>query len=271
MARTTEAVTRALTDCAYDEATGALYRFIWNVFCDWYLELAKPILGGEDEVAKAETRAMAAWTLDQALKLLHPVSPFLTEELWEQTAEFGPPREGMLMEAAWPRPEPGWVDTEADAEIDWVIALITEVRSIRAEMNVPPSARTPLVLIGADGRTRERMGRNRDRICSLARLDSLKEAAQPPVGAAQFALGEATGALSIAAFIDMAAERARLSKAVAGFESDIAHVLRKLDNAAFMAKAPEPVVAENREKLAEAQAAKAKFEAALAKLNELGG
>ena len=271
VAKATEAVTRALTDCAFDEATAALYRFIWNVFCDWYLELAKPILAGDDEAAKAETRAMAAWTLDQALKLLHPVSPFLTEELWEQTAEFGPAREGMLMEAAWPRPQPGWIDAEAEAEIDWVIALVTEVRSIRAEMNVPPSARTPLVLIGADGRTRERIARNRDRICILARLDSLKEADAAPAGSAQFALGEATGALSIAGFIDLAAEQARLSKAVAGLDGDIARVLKKLENPDFMAKAAPAVVAENREKLAEAEAAKAKFEAALIKLAELGG
>jgi valyl-tRNA synthetase len=271
VAKTTEAVTRAITDCAFDEATGALYRFIWNVFCDWYLELAKPILNGDDDAAKAETRAMAAWALDQALKLLHPVSPFLTEELWDKTAEFGPAREGMLMEAAWPQPQPGWVDAEAEAEIDWVIALVTEVRSIRAEMNVPPSARTPLVLVGADPRTVERMTRNRDRICSLARLESLEVEATPPAGAAQFALGEATGALSIAGFIDLAAERVRLAKAVAGFESDMAHVLKKLNNEAFMAKAPDAVVAENREKLAEAETAKAKLETALARLAGLAG
>jgi valyl-tRNA synthetase len=269
VAKTTEAVTRALTDCAFDEAAGALYRFVWNVFCDWYVELAKPILSGEDEVAKAETRAMAAWTLDQALKLLHPVSPFLTEELWDKTAEFGPPRGSLLIEAPWPEPRAGWVDPEAEAEIDWVIALVSEVRSIRAEMNVPPSARTPLVLVGADARTRARLERNRDRISTLARLQSLEEAASPPAGSAQFALGEATGALTIAGFIDLAAERARLSKAVAGFESDIAHVRRKLDNVAFMAKAPEAVVAENREKLAEAETAKAKLEAALARLEAM--
>ena len=174
VAKTTAAVTEALTACAFDEAANALYRFIWNVFCDWYLELAKPILNGEDDAAKAETRAMAAWTLDQALKLLHPVSPFLTEALWEQTAEFGPPREGMLIEAAWPEPQPGWLDREAAAEIDWVIGLVSEVRSIRSEMNVPPSARTPLVLVGAGAATRERLARNRDRLCTLARLSEVR-------------------------------------------------------------------------------------------------
>jgi len=270
VAKTAAAVTAALNGCAFDEAADALYRFVWNVFCDWYLELAKPILNGDDEAAKAETRAMAAWTLDQALKLLHPVSPFLTEELWEKTAEFGPARGGLLMEAAWPAPDPAWVDAEAEAEIDWLIALISEVRSIRAEMNVPPSARTPLVLVGAGAATHERLARHRDRLSSLARLESVREADQPPKGAAQFAAGEATGALSIAEFIDLAAERARLSKAVAGLDADIARVVKKLDNPDFMARAPEAVVAENREKLAEAEAAKAKFQSALARLAEVG-
>jgi valyl-tRNA synthetase len=264
--KTAAAVTDALNACAFDEAAGALYRFVWNVFCDWYLELAKPILNGEDEVAKAETRATAAWTLDQALKLLHPVSPFLTEELWDKTAEFGPKRQTMLMEAPWPEIREDWIDAEAEAEIGWIVDLVGEVRSIRAEMNVPPSARTPLVLVGANATTRERLARNRDRICTLARLESVREAEQAPAGAAQFPLAEATGALSIAGFIDLKAETARLSKAVAAFEADAARVLKKLENPDFMARAPEAVVLENREKLAEAEAGKAKLQAALARL-----
>ena len=264
--KTTAAVTEALGACAFDEAANALYRFVWNVFCDWYLELAKPILNGDDEAAKAETRAMAAWTLDQALKLLHPVSPFLTEELWAKTAEFGTKRDTMLIEARWPELRPEWVDGEAEAEIDWVIGLVSEVRSIRAEMNVPPSARTPLTLVGARAVTRERLARNRDRLCSLARLEQVREADVAPPGAAQFAAGEATGALSIAEFIDLKAETARLTKAVAGFQADAERVLRKLENPDFMARAPEAVVQENRDKLAEAEAGKAKLEAALARL-----
>ncbi|OYX29260.1 MAG: valine--tRNA ligase [Caulobacterales bacterium 32-69-10] len=270
VAKTTEAVTRALTDCAFDEAASALYRFIWNVFCDWYLELAKPILSGDDEAAKAETRATAAWALDQALKLLHPVSPFLTEELWDKTAEFGPKRSGLLMEEAWPEPQPGWVDPAAEAEIGWVIDLVSEVRSIRAEMNVPPSARTPLFLIGAGPATRQRLIRNRDRLCTLARLDSVREAETAPAGAAQFAVGDAVGALSIAEFIDLAAERTRLAKAVAALDGDIARVLKKLENPDFMAKAREDVIAENRTKLADAEADKVKIEAALARLASVG-
>ncbi|MCC7265731.1 MAG: valine--tRNA ligase, partial [Caulobacteraceae bacterium] len=137
-------ITRALEGCGFDAAANALYRFVWNTFCDWYLEFAKPILNGDDEAARAETRATTAWALDEILKLLHPISPFLTEELWDKTAEFGGPREGLLITAAWPDLPQSYVDPAADAEINWLVALITEVRQVRAEMNVPPGARIPL-------------------------------------------------------------------------------------------------------------------------------
>jgi valyl-tRNA synthetase len=262
-------VTTALEAGQFDEAAGALYRFVWNVFCDWYLELAKPILNGDDEVAKAETRAMAAWILDQTLKLLHPVSPFITEALWAETAEFGPKRQGLLIETAWPELPGAWIDATAAVEIDWLIALVSEVRSIRAEMNVPPSARPALSLVGADAVTQGRLGRNRDRLCALARLDAVRLAEAAPAGAVPFVIGEATGALAIAEFIDLAAEKARLAKEIAALEQDIGRISKKLDNADFIARAPEAVVEENRAKLADAQTAKAKLESALARLKGL--
>jgi valyl-tRNA synthetase len=262
-------VTAALEAGQFDEAAGALYRFVWNVFCDWYLELAKPILNGDDEIAKAETRAMAAWTLDQTLKLLHPVSPFITEALWAETAEFGPKRQGLLIETAWPELPGAWIDPAAAAEIDWLIELVSEVRSIRAEMNVPPSARPALSLVGAGPVTQGRLTRNRDRLCALARLDAVRLAEAAPAGAVPFVIGEATGALAIAEFIDLAAEKARLAKEIAALEQDIARISKKLDNADFIARAPEAVVEENRAKLADAQTAKAKLESALARLKGL--
>jgi valyl-tRNA synthetase len=267
--KTAASVTAALEAGQFDEAAGALYRFVWNVFCDWYLELAKPILNGDDEVAKAETRAMAAWTLDQTLKLLHPVSPFITEALWAETAEFGPKRQGLLIETAWPELPGAWVDETAAAEIDWLIALVSEVRSIRAEMNVPPSARPALSLVGVGPVTQGRLTRNRDRLCALARLDAVRLAEAAPAGAVPFVIGEATGALAIAEFIDLAAEKARLEKEIAALDQDIARISKKLDNADFIARAPEAVVEENRKKLAEAQTAKAKLESALARLQGL--
>ncbi len=267
--KTAAAVTEALESCAFDAATNALYRFIWNVFCDWYVELAKPILNGSDEAAKAETQAMTAWVLDQCLLLLHPVMPFLTEELWDKTAEEGPARDGFLMTTRWPELPQDWIDAGAEAEIGWLVDLVTEVRSIRAEMNVPPGARVPLTLSGSSEETRGRLARHRDLILTLGRL-GLAEEGDPPAGSAPFTIGEATAAIAIADFIDLAAERARLTKEIAGHVGDIERVNRKLGNPDFLAKAKEEVIEENREKLADAEAAKAKLEAALERLASVG-
>ena len=263
-------VTTAIETFAFDEAAGALYRFIWNVFCDWYLELAKPILNGTDEAAKAETRAMAAWVLEQAMILLHPISPYMTEELWAATAEFGAPRPGFLMHQPWPSYPATFVDEAAAAEIDWLIELVSEVRSIRAEMNVPPSARPALAIVGAGEGTKARLTRQRDRILALARVADAKPADQAPQGSAPFPIGQATGALSIAEFIDLAAEKARLNKSIANYEGDAKRARGKLENEAFMAKAPEDVVQENRDKLAEAEGGLSKIRAALERLAAMG-
>jgi valyl-tRNA synthetase len=268
--KTRNLVTDALTRFAFDEAAGALYRFIWNVVCDWYLELAKPILNGRDEAAKAETRAMAAWTLEQAMTLLHPVAPFITEALWEASADYGQARPGLLMEQVWPDYPDHFIDQAATDEIDWLIELVREIRSIRAEMNVPGSARPPFALVGARDETRDRLARQCGRLAALAGLGEIGLADLAPHGSAPFTIGEATGALSIAEFIDLAAERARLAKAIAGFEGEAARARAKLDNPAFMAKAPEEVVAENREKLAEAEAGIARLGAALKRLDAMG-
>jgi valyl-tRNA synthetase len=268
--KTAAEVTEALEACAYADAASALYRFIWNVVCDWYLELAKPVLNGDDPAAKAETRAMIAWTLDLCATLLHPVSPFLTEELWEKLGETGPARTGLLISETWPDLPAAWIDADAQAEIGWLIELVSEVRSIRAEMNVPPGARVPLTLTGADAATRSRMERLGGLASTLARLGSLAEAEAPPAGAVPFVIGETTAALAIAEFIDLAAERARLTKEIGALTVDIDRTAKKLANADFVARAPEEVVEENRERLADAEAAKAKLEAALGRLAQVG-
>jgi valyl-tRNA synthetase len=268
LVKTAGAVTKALEACAFDDAAEALYRFIWNVFCDWHLELAKPVLNGEDEAAKTETRAMTAWVLDQILKLLHPVSPFLTEELWGQiAASAGQTRESLLIAAQWPDLPAAWVDAEAEDELSWLVALVSEVRSIRSEMNVPPSARPTLSLSGAAEATRARLERHKPLILTLARVSDAVDAEAAPAGAVPFVIGEATGALAIAEFIDLKAERARLSKEIAALEGDIQRTKKKLDNPDFIARAPEEVVEENRERLAEADAALAKLRSALARLD----
>lgn len=264
-------VSQSLEAGRFDDAASALYRFVWNVFCDWYLELAKPVFNGADEAAKAETRAMTAWTLDQTLKLMHPVMPFITEELWDKTAGEGAPREeATLIGASWPALPDNFVDVGAEAEIGWLVDLVTEIRQLRAEMNVPPSAKPPLAFVLPDATSAERMARHRDLILTLGRVSELASADTAPAGAVTFVTGGATAAISLAGIIDLSAERTRLTKEIAAFDSDIDHVNRKLGNPNFVARAAPEVVDEQREKLAEAEAGKAKLEAALARLDAMG-
>jgi valyl-tRNA synthetase len=267
-ARTAGAVTAALADCAFDEAANTLYRFIWNRFCDWYVELAKPVLNGVDEAAKAETRATAAWVLDQILILLHPIMPFLTEELWGQTADLGAARahRDFLMTARWPELPASLVDPAADAEIDLIIEAISEGRSVRAELNVPPAARPPLLVVEANGDQRRVIEASAPLIGQLLRVSEVRFVEAAPAGAIPYVVDGATLALPVAEFIDLAAERARLTKEVAGHGSEIEKLAKKLGNPDFVARAPEEVVEENRERLADAEAAKAKLEAALSRL-----
>jgi valyl-tRNA synthetase len=263
--KTAREVTKGLEACAFDEAAGALYRFVWNVFCDWYLELAKPVLNGADEAAKGETRATAAWVLDLALRLLHPITPFVTEELWGETGG-----EGMLMTAPWPEPSQDLVDAEAAAEINWLIELVSQVRSIRSEMNAPPGARLPLTVSGSDSATAARLDRYGALAKTLARLASIEPADAPAKGGAPFVVSGATFALQVAGVIDLAAERARLGKEITTLTGDIDRTAKKLANPDFVARAPDEVVEENRERLAEAEEARAKLQAALQRLESVG-
>jgi valyl-tRNA synthetase len=267
-ARTAQSMTAALADCGFDEAAEAIYRFIWNRFCDWYVELAKPLLNGDDAGAKAETQATAAWALDVILKLLHPVMPFLTEELWGQTADLGAPREhqGFLMTARWPELPDSLIDPAADAEIGLIIEAISEGRSVRSELNVPNSARPPLLVVDASEGQGQVLKGASPLIAQLLRVEGVQFVATAPEGAIPYVVDGATLALPVAEFIDLAAERARLSKEVASLGADIDRTARKLANPDFVARAPEEVVEENRERLADAEAAKAKLEAALARL-----
>ena len=265
LVKTERQVADAIEGGRFDDAAGALYRFIWNVFCDWYLELAKPVFGGADEAAKAETRAMTAWTLDQTIKLLHPVMPFITEELWTQLGG-----EGLVMGAAWPEFPETFIDADAEAEIGWLVDLVTEIRALRGEMNVPPSAKPPLTIVGPDANTAARVERHHDLLLTLARVSSVQTADAAPAGAVTFVSGSTTAALALADLIDLAAERARLQKAVADFEADIGHVNKKLGNPNFVARAAPEVVDEQREKLAAAEAGKAKMQAALKRLEDMG-
>ena len=260
--RTLAAVSEALQAFRFNEAAGAIYHFIWHVYCDWYLELSKPILA-EDDAAAAETRGMAAFVLDRALTLLHPFMPFVTEELWAKRA----PKEGrstFLMLEPWPEHR-GLANADADAEIGWLIKLISEVRSVRAEMNVPAGAKVPLVIAGADEETETRVGRHRDTMLRLARLEKV-EFGKPPPGAVQIVLDETVLALPLAGVIDIDAESKRLKREIDKVGSEIKQLDAKLSNEKFVSRAPEHVVEEQRERKTEAEAVAAKLEQALKRL-----
>jgi valyl-tRNA synthetase len=257
------AVTEAIEAYRFNEAAGAIYSFIWHKFCDWYLELIKPILAGNDEAA-AETRAMTAWVLDRALKMLHPFMPFVTEELWAKLASPDAPRDTLLILAPWPK-HLGLENAAADAEIGWVIRLISEVRSVRSEMNVPAGAKVPLVISGANDETTARAKRHEETILRLARIDAMSFG-KAPSGAVQIVLDEATLALPLAGIIDVAAESKRLKREIDKVGSEIRQLDAKLANEKFVARAPEHVVEEQRERKADAEATAARLEQALKRL-----
>jgi valyl-tRNA synthetase len=266
--RTAQAVTRGIAEFKFNEAAGALYKFVWNVFCDWYLELVKPLLNGEDEVAKVETRRTAAWVLDRILMLLHPFMPFITEELWERLSESGPKRAALLIQTAWPDFDPALMDEHADAEIDWIVRLISETRALRSEMNVPPAARVPMMLVGASQENEIRLERYQELIDRLARLEYSCVAGAAPPGSVTFVIDEAMVALPLDGVVDFQAEAKRLEKEVDGLASEIAKTEAKLANPQFVDRAPEEVVEEQRERLADAREKHAKLAAALERIKE---
>ncbi|MEP3278523.1 MAG: valine--tRNA ligase [Stappiaceae bacterium] len=260
------AVTAALKEFRFNEAAGAIYRFVWNTYCDWYLELIKPLLNGDDEQAKAEVRATAAWALDEILKILHPFMPFLTEELWLRTGETGPARQGQLITTRWPDLEQ--TQSTAADEINWLIGLITDIRSVRAEMNVPAGGKVPLVFVGAAETTKTRLDDNAVMLARLARVDAVSFADTSPKGAAQIVVGEATVCLPLAGVIDLEAEMARQRKDENKLSDDIARIDKKLANPKFVEKAPQEVVAGERDKREELLQRLEKVKAAIIRLEE---
>jgi valyl-tRNA synthetase len=272
--RATREVTDAIGAYRFNDAANAIYRFVWNVYCDWYLELAKPVLLGPESAAKSETRAMVAWARDEILKLLHPFMPFITEELWAVTAK----RDVLLALAPWSRKpvelsaeqvalmsatgpnDPiippvilaldagDFSDPAAEAEIGWVVDLVTAIRSVRAEMNIPPATLMPLVLSGASAETQDRAQRWNDVVKRLARLAEISFAAEPPQGAVQLLVRGEFASLPLKGVIDLGAEKTRLDKEIVKADADIKRVDAKLSNEKFVANAPEELVEEEKEK-----------------------
>ncbi|MGF1446842.1 MAG: valine--tRNA ligase [Pikeienuella sp.] len=259
----------ALAAYRFNDAANGLYAHVWGIFCDWYLEFAKPLLA-DGHPAQAETRATMAWALDQCLILLHPIMPFITEELWRQTAEGSGGRSGRLIHTAWPELPESLADPEATRELAWVIRSIEQIRSVRAEMNVPVGAQLALVVSGHQPQVMARIDRNRALIGRLARIESIEAAAEPPKGAVTVALEDCALSLPLAGVIDVSAETERLSKAIGKLDKEIGQLSGKLSNEKFLAKAPEEEVEKQRERLTTAEGERARLETARARLAELG-
>jgi valyl-tRNA synthetase len=262
--RAVRAITEAIEAYRFNEAAAAAYRFVWNLTCDWYLELCKPVLTGEAGAAKEETRATVAWVLDRIVALLHPFMPFITEELWGQAARDAAEPRPLLALGPWPTPS--FEDAAAAGEINWLIDLITAVRSVRSEMNVPAAAMVSLSVSGAVFATAARLQTYDALIRRLARVETINLAHAPEKGAVQIVLGEATLSMPLAGVIDIAAERARLAREVEKAAREIARIEAKLGNEQFMAKAKEEVIEEQHERLVEATQLRARTEAALTRL-----
>ena len=268
LSRTIRDVTEALEGFRFNEAAGSLYRFVWNQFCDWYLELLKPVFIGEDEAAKRESQACVAYVLDEIYKLLHPFMPFMTEELWDQTAGEGRERSGLLCHAEWP--SASYADDAAADEINWLIDLVSGIRSVRSEMNVPPAATAPLIVVAANALTRERLERHASAIGRLARVEHIDHAAVAPRGSAQLVVAEATFCLPLGNLIDLTAEKSRLEKAISKVEVERERILSKLANEKFVANAKPELVEAERERLVELDLQKDSLGVALARVAEAG-
>jgi valyl-tRNA synthetase len=267
-AEATGEVGRAIEAFRFNDAANAAYRFVWNIFCDWHLELAKPVLqGGDDGPARAETQATIAFALDEIFALLHPFMPFLTEELWAIKGAEGAPRTGLLALGPWPAGDYP-ADAAIEAEIGWLIDLVSEVRSARSETGVPAGAQLPLLLVEAPPQTRAYVEEWGETIRRLARVTEIGFAPSAPAGSVQLIVRDTLAALPLAGIVDLEAERARLAREMAAQRKEVAGLDAKLANADFVARAPEEVVEENRERRESALARIARLEAALARFDK---
>ncbi len=254
----TSAVSEAIEDYRFNDAASAAYQFTWDVLCDWYLELSKPILGGEDAAARAETQAVLGWVLEQTYITLHPFMPFITEVLWEQTGD----RDSFLMQQTWPGLDTQFEDQASADELGWVLRIISQIRSVRSDVNVPAGAKVPVSLIDANERTAHCVDAHRDVIMRMARLEKFELADAAPAGSVKTVVDEATVALEIADLIDAGEEVARLDKQLGKLTGEITGLEKRLGNEAFVAKAPPEVVAEQRERLTDLQGTRDKLSVA---------
>ncbi len=265
-ARVRAEVDHALEQFRFNDAANALYAFVWGKVCDWYVEFSKPLLMDVDDATKAETQATMAWVIDQCLVLLHPIMPYITEELWGTLGK----RDQMLIHADWPQYGEDLIDPEADREMNWVIDLIEQVRSARAQVHVPVGLYIPVLCTELDDKGRAAWERNEVMIKRLARIDSLTDVDELPKGCITVAVDGGSFALPLADVIDVGEEKARLEKTLGKLEKELGGLRGRLNNPKFVESAPEEVVDEARENLRTREEEEGKLRAALDRLAELG-
>ena len=264
-ARVRGEVDAALAAYRFDDAAAALYRFVWGKVCDWYVEFSKPLLL-DDGPQTAETKETMAWVIDQCLILLHPIMPFMTEELWTVTGQ----RDKMLVHADWPTYGADLIDAEADREMNWVIGLIEGIRSARQQMHVPVGLYLPLVVKDMGDAAKAAWDRNEVLIKRLARIDELTVVDAFPKGCATVPMDGATFGLPLADIIDVAEEKARLEKSLQKLAKEIGGMKGRLNNPKFVESAPDEVVEETRANLAAREDEASKLQEAMDRLAELG-
>ena len=266
-ARVRETVDAALADYRFNDAALGLYAYVWGVVCDWYVEFSKPLLQGEDEAAQRETQATMSWVIDQCLIMLHPIMPYITEELWGTLGD----RSKMLVHGDWPTySTDALLDEAADAEMRWVISLIEGVRSARAQMGVPVGLYVPVLVTEIDAAGQSAWDNNEALIKRLARLESLTKVDSFPKGCVTVPVGGATFGLPLADIIDVAAEKARLEKNIGKLAKELGGLRGRLKNPKFVESAPDEVVEETRANLAAREEEEAKLKEALRRLEEIG-
>jgi valyl-tRNA synthetase len=264
-AKVRETVDAALEAYRFNDAANALYAFVWGKVCDWYVEFSKPLLLDGDVVTKAETQAVMAWVIDQCVVLLHPIMPFITEELWGTLGE----RQKILAHTDWPTYGSELVDAAADAEMNWVIGLIEEIRSVRAQMHVPAGLKVPVVVRNMSEEAKAAYDGNEALIKKLARMDELHVVAEFPKGTAALSVTGAEFGLPLADIIDVDEEKARLEKSLGKLAKEIGGMRGRLGNPKFVASAPDEVVEETRANLAEREEEEGLMKAALKRLAEI--
>ena len=264
-AKVRETVDAALEAYRFNDAANALYSFVWGKVCDWYVEFSKPLLLDGDAATKAETQAVMAWVIDQCVVLLHPIMPFITEELWGTLGE----RKKILAHTDWPTYGSELVDAAADAEMNWVIGLIEEIRSVRAQMHVPAGLKVPVVVRNMSEEAKAAYDGNEALIKKLARMDELHIVAEFPKGTAALSVTGAEFGLPLADIIDVDEEKARLEKSLGKLAKEIGGMRGRLGNPKFVESAPDEVVEETRANLAEREEEEGLMKAALKRLAEI--